>query len=164
MIQFGILVKNISVSQHGLQLLYNLNLLVENYHDLSPVVFYETYHQLPYQPRFALIQNREAWLFDGPIISTSIDQVQIMLNCPKPNPKIFYIWNLDWIYQQNIPLSFLYNIYMNNKVALVARSKHHAKLIENCWQEPIDIIRDFNYHDIARIIKQTGRKLPDTIT
>lgn len=163
MIQFGFLVKNITLSQHGLQLLFSLNKIVEENHDISPVLFYETYSTLPYPARFAMIQNREAWLFDGPIITTSIELVQILLKCPKPNPKYFYIWNLDWMHLPPTQLSFLQNIYMNDNLKLIARSEHHARIIENCWQKPVSIIEDFNHNELTKLIRKTGKRLSEPV-
>ena len=165
--QFGVLVKNIDLSQHGLHLLGNLNSLVAEYPDLCPIVFYETYSTLAYPAHFAMVQHKEAWLFDGPIIASSIDMVQTLLQCPRPNPKFFYVWNLDWIYmspnQPSIQLSFLNHIYTNDDIQLIARSEQHARIIENCWKKPASIIEDFNYHDIAKLIKRTSKELPEPI-
>ena len=163
MIQFGFLIKNITLSQHGLQLLHNLNRIVDTNCDISPVVFYETYSTPPYSPRFAMIQNREAWLFDGPIITTSIEFVQTLLQCPKPNPKYFYVWNLDWMYLPPTQLTFLQNIYMNDNLQLIARSEHHARIIENCWKKPVSIIEGFNHHELTKLIRKTGKELPKPV-
>lgn len=164
MITFGILIKNITPTQFGLQLSTNINLLTSHYSNISPIVFNETFCQLPLVLNFPLMQNREVCMFDGPVISTSIETTQILLNSPKPHPKFFYVWNLDWIYANKTPLSYFSNIYTNPNVRLLARSTHHAKIIENCWQKPVTIIKDFNYHDIAKLIISTGRQLPHPIT
>lgn len=163
MYTFGVLVKHIVPTQLGLQLATNLNLLTSHYSQISPIVFNETFPQLPMPLNFPLIQNRDVWLFDGPVIATSIETAQILLQSPKPYPKFFYVWNLDWIYSKQTPLSFFTNTYLNQDIRLIARSTHHANIIENCWKKPVTIIKDFNYHDIAKLIIETGRQLSKPI-
>ena len=149
--RFGLFVHEIASSQKGVQMLHNLDKLITEC-DIFPLVFYENYPEMPVFPRFAMLQSREAWLYDAPLIATSIEGTQKILDCPRCSHKIFYIWNIDWLFRQQQSLESLAEIYNNDNLHLVARSSAHAKIIANCWKDPIGIIKDFDYHDIAKII------------
>ena len=152
MIKFGVLVESIDLSQHGIQLLNNLNSLVDKYAFYSPIVFYRTYSQPISPPFFSLMQHAEVWGFDSPVITSSPTLLLQLLQCPQVPRIIFYVWNLDWMYAPNTPLQHWTNIYQNDRVELVARSQHHAKIIENCWKKPTNIIKDFDYEGLTKLL------------
>jgi len=149
----GIIIDRIGLSQLGVNLGLALN-QIEQTTDIDVIVFHTQWDRLPLVPRFAMMQIFEAWGFFGPVIATNLATAQILLNCPCPKPKYFYVWDLEWLYTENILHMHFAEIYQNPDLKLIARSKSHADLLSKTWQKPVDIMDDFNHETLIRLIKQ----------
>jgi hypothetical protein len=147
--QLGILTPALDMSQQGLCITHNLNLLVQNY-QVSPTVFFREYAPFPEARLFSLMQEVEVFDFPHPVIATSLDSATRLLACPSPTKKFLYCMNLDWVYLDNLNHEQLSNIY-NSEIELIARSEEHAYVLESCWKKPIAIIEDFYYEDIYNV-------------
>ncbi len=148
---FGIMVTSINISQSSYFMIYQLNQLLSERFDICPIIFYQEYGLFPLRPQFSMLQDIEAWSFDGPLISTNITTSQTMLNCPRTSKRFFYIWDLEWLYT-NQTFSFLSNIYQNPNLQLIAKNKKEAEIITQCWKRPVSIIEDFNYQQIVGLL------------
>lgn len=149
--KLGIAVDKLGISQLALVLIDELNKVSKLEQYLDIVVFYHRYDVLLKSPFFGMFQEQLMWGFDGPVIATNLNTMHTLLSCPKPTSKYFYIWDLEWMHHQ-YDYEFLLSIYCNDQVELIARSEEHAKVIENCWKKPIDILEDFNYEKLTSII------------
>ena len=151
----GFLVVGLGTSQHGLCLITECNRLSK---DINISVFYETYDRIPIKPHFPLLQNFQAWTFTGPLIATCLKTAYLLDALPNSNKKFFYIWNLEWLYNQ-YQWSSLSNVYQNNNIELIARNDYHAELISKLWKKPSYILEDFNYVGITEIANRYGHQL-----
>ncbi len=147
----GVLVKNPGLGQPEMLIVDSLNKMVSVYTDVEPILFFRDYGPQPLRMNFALMQNLEAWSFDGTLISTDLETTRIMLACIRSPKKFFYVWDLEWVYQDKFNFKEMSSIYNNDELELIARSPSHAKVIENCWKKPIALIDDFNYEKIKEL-------------
>lgn len=146
----GIVVDSLGTSQMAFELTSEINKIdqLSVYWDI--IIFYHSYDRLLKSPHFAMLQEQELWGFNAPCIATNLSTADRLLNCPRPTKKFLYIWDLEWI-TNNFDVNQMASVYMNPDIELVARSKSHAKIITDCWREPVAIIEGFNYEQITEL-------------
>ena len=151
--RFGILLKKWDFRQASLIILNQMARLVDERPDLSPIGFFFEQYKMPSDPMFALMQHSEVWNFEGPVIATDLYTAATLVQCPRPHPKFFYVWDLEWMFIPHFQFKPLHDIYCNPNINIIVRSQQHADIFEQCWRKPNHIIRDFNYHDIIKCIE-----------
>lgn len=144
MIKFGFLIKSLGTSQHSLFLISQMNAICDLRADLDVLLFYEHYNNIPILPYVGMLQQREVWGFDAPVCATDFSSAQKLVNCPRPRPKYYYVWDLEWIYMDGVSYEDYKKVFHNDDLTLIARSKEHADIITRCWKEPKYIIPDFD--------------------
>lgn len=155
MLKSGIMVNKLSISQLGYCLIESVNKAVGN--GLDIIVFYEDWDTTPAIPRFCTLMEREIWGLDGVAIATDLKTARRLLKCTGPTKKYLYVWNLEWLQQQNLPFESAYAVYMDPNLELIAKSEYHAKLLEKVWKKPAFIMEDFNPKVLRQIL--SGGKL-----
>ena len=145
--KFGILVDSIETSQGGFFLCEELNKLCKK-DDVSPYVFYNNYGRIPLLPMFMVAQSSNAWGFDGVLMSTDIETTKALIKIPSSHPKLFYIWDLEWLYKPR-PYEEMLGVYCRDEIELVARNKTHYDIITKCWKEPKYILQDYDNETIV---------------
>jgi len=130
----------------------SLNRLSSEDIDLDCYLFREVFSPFPMQPNFSIMSLVDMWGFDGTVIATDIPSVDKLLGCPCPKRKLFYVWNLEWVFQGNPLIKNLERFYLNNEIQLIARSKSHFDVISSVWKSPIGILEDFNYEQLRQFI------------
>lgn len=148
----GIIVDSLGMSQMSYELTRSLNKIpsLKQYWDI--IVFYRSYDKYLLPPLFGMMQEIEAWGFDGPVMSTSLITTKTLLNALRPRKKYFYVWNLEWKID-SYDIEELHSIYCNPDIELIARNKYHFDLIKETWKEPAGIIEDFNHEQIIRLFE-----------
>lgn len=148
--RLGILVKSLGTSQEGLCLINELNKLSYYNPNSEIIVFYDDYDKIPLRPKFPIMLTRHAWNYDGSMLATNYNSVKQMLNFSGPIKKYFYIWNLDWIYFKRNWKEYE-EVYQNNSVELITRSKYHAEIVEKLWKPPLHIMENFDYAILEKL-------------
>lgn len=150
-VKAGILIDTISF-QKGYFLIKNLNKLCLDTPKLDIIVFRTNYSILPTAPHFAIMQEKEAWDFDGKIIAADFISAKKLINCPGPIKKYFYIYDLEWLNMVDFNYTDMVNIYQNDRLDLIARSESHAKIISNNWKNPVQIMADWQYNVLKELL------------
>ena len=150
--QFGVLVETLDMSQRGLCIAHNLNKLIQEDDGYDPIVFFQKYGYNPINKLFAMMQEVEVIDFPHPVIALSLSLANRLLNTAVPSRRLFYVMDLEWLYLETLIYEEVSEIYCNDKIELIARSDSHAKLLTECWKEPIAVIQDFNYLEIQKIL------------
>ena len=100
----------------------------------------------------------EVWNFGGVLISTDINTTLTLKKCFAPKKKIFYVWDLEWMRNrmgQTKSFEVLIQAFSDEKIELVARSKDHAKAIENLSNRKVkNIVENFNIEKLMRITNE----------
>ena len=109
-------------------------------------------NKLNYQ--FSTLQESEVWGFDAPVIATDLQTASTLINTTGPTKKYFYVWDLEWMRMGGFKHKTLSKIYNNESLELIARSKRHAKIIEQCWRKPSHVMNDFSSTELLEIIKK----------
>lgn len=149
----GFLVRAVSMSQEGLMLINECNKLLETDRSIEVNIFYEDYDRIPLKPEFSLMQNRHAWGYTGTLISTDLRTTEVLQHLVGPSRKLFYVWNLEWLYSHNMFLSYS-KLYQSPDIDLIARTPSHFDIIKKLWKEPKYLMEDFNNEQLTRIIAE----------
>jgi hypothetical protein len=67
---------------------------------------------------------------DGTIIATDLDSAEVLINSQTTANKIFYVWDLEWLHNQQ-KKSFLQNVNIYKNIEIVTRSKSYSDAINN---------------------------------
>ena len=152
----AIMVDALGTSQQSFRIITEINKTTKIDRYIDIVLFYHRYDRPPISPHFCMMQQQEAWGFDGPIMATSLMSAEILLKCPCPKSKFFYVWDLEWIHNPFLTYKYFRSIYQDEKIKLIARSESHANIIENLWKKPVAILEDFNHEQLIKIFDSTG--------
>ena len=152
MIRIGFLIDSLGPSQQALVLTQEMNSLVDDKPNHSVCVFYRNYNRIVISPHFAMLSEYEAWTFDGITIATDIHSANILLNCPGPKHKFFYIWETEWAFMDNFTYKDMAKVYQSEEMPLIVRSRFHYDIVSRLWQPPIEVIEEFNHEQIAEFL------------
>ena len=144
--KLGIMVNALTASQLSLATIGAINRLLAKRSDVSPTLFFEMATPTCLPLPCAAMSSPEIWGFSGPIIATSLSTADKLRHPISPKQKFFYVWDLEWLrYQPDFWR--LRDIYAS--MPIIARSKDHAKAIEDAWNVSVVYIGDmedvFNY-------------------
>ncbi len=154
MIKFGIMVNNIGASQMSYYIVRNINRIYDTRDDLDVIVYYQVIHKQTLPHRFATMQVTECWNQHTPIIATSLSTAHKLLEFPGPTQKLYYIWDIEWLRPDNSNYELHRHAIVNPELTLIARSREHADIIENCFNRKIEhIVDDFNIEQILEVLE-----------
>ena len=149
--KIGILVDNLGGNQIAYSLIRNVNEYLKDNIDTDIIAFFDNLAAPCIDLNFASMQLSEAYGFDGIVISTNISTTEKMLRFPSPKRKLYYLYDLDWVLQENKSFEHLKTIYLNNNIELFSNGATYNNLIKKIWKEPVFILNDF---DIKFLVKQ----------
>jgi len=153
--QIGFLVNDLTASHLAFSLIKNLNEYESN---SDFVLFFENASSSIIKPNFPIMAATEVWNFGGVLISTDINTTLTLKKCFAPKKKIFYVWDLEWMRNrmgQTKSFEVLIQAFSDEKIELVARSKDHAKAIENLSNRKVkSIVENFNIEKLMRITNE----------
>jgi len=102
---------------------------------------------------FAVMQIVECWDQNHPVIATTLSTAEKMVTFPNAERKIFYVWDLEWLRRPHNFYMRARNVLTNKAIELVARGSHHATLIKNCFNRPVEkIVDDFDIDSFLEIL------------
>ena len=152
--QIGFLIEDTSASQLSFNLVKNINNYIED-NGGDFVVFFEDSTSNVLTPNFALMSVNEIWSFKGSLFATTVSTALSMQKCFAPKNKMFYVWDLEWTRENGRDFEFIIQAFTDENTKLIARSKEHAKAIENyCNRKVKHIVNDFNIEKIVRITNE----------
>ena len=143
---FGVAVDSLSVSQQNYVMCDSLNKMAEE-SGISPVMFVQCMGKPMIPANFPIMASSHLFAFDGPVVATSAQTCRVALNTFKTNPIYLYVWDLEWT--QNATM--VGDVYMNDKVNLIARSQQHFAYLEGLWKKPVATIEDFDHVALLRL-------------
>jgi hypothetical protein len=142
----AILIDRLGYSQKLKRIIEECNKLPS---DINIVLFSAEYGPLPAKTNFPIMEMIKCFDFDGTFISTDIYTTQIMQNVLLCKKKIFYVYDLEYLYQ---PYTFsILNSIFNSDIDLVARNQYRYDILKNTWKEPIDIMEEFNHKTLMKL-------------
>jgi len=146
----GIMVSQLDIAQPAFHLTNTINSIIEDGTDLDIIVYYQNWAKFPSNPRFALLMEREVWGSRCPVIATNVKLAEMLLKCPGPTKKFFYVWDFEWLrYGDYERMS---QLYTNPNIELIARSEHHADVLEKVWKKPAFVMDDWNKEKLLEIL------------
>ena len=155
--QVGFLVNELTASHLAFSLIKNLN-DYNNESNIDTGLFFENASSSIIKPNFSIMAINEIWNFSGSLISTDINTTLSLKKCFSPRKKIFYVWDLEWMrtprgkaweFEKTI------QAFSDESIELVARSKDHAKAIENLSNRKVKhIVENFNIENLIGITNE----------
>ncbi len=94
----------------------------------------------------------ESWGAHRPLVATTLSTAKKLANMPSRFPRIFYVWDLEWLRMSEKSYRTVSSIYRDPSLRLVARTQEYADVIEDCWNvrplglcETADISKLYEY-------------------
>ncbi len=153
--QIGILVDSLNRNDLSINILNKIKPYSKGYVD--PIVFFQRLEIAHARYRFGLMASSELWGFKGTAIATSLNTAELLLNCISPQKKYLYLWDLEWMkndIKQCKNVDYLYKIYNDPNLHLIAKSKEHYDIIKSCWKEPVGIVEGFDYERLIELVSE----------
>lgn len=156
--KIGILVKDLRPSTRNYNIIDLGNKITRENINIDFYVFNEDWKVPPNTFSFPVLQQRNAWGFDGILISTDIPTTKKLIALPNTCKKYFYVWDMaEWNKLNNI--KDVYDIYANPDIMLIARSDFYLGILYKNFDVPVLTIKDFNYDQIIQLCNSfQGRK------
>ena len=154
--KLNILVPELGPSQKNYFLIRNLNAMK----NVNVNVFVENLSRFCITPSFAVMNIAEAWGQPGTFIATNLSTASKLMTWPVAKRKLFYVWDLEFLRQNNRIYDAYAPIYLHKEFELICRSEEHSKLITNALnKEPKYIIENF---DLKKIMSITNGENQET--
>lgn len=126
--RLGVMVRDLGASELNWRLVRQANTMATDV-----VLFYDELMPSPMPLLCASMPSVEAWGYDGPVVATSLLTAKKLLNLPAVSSRLFYVWDLEWLRMESPPYRGLYEVYGDERLTLVARTREHASLMEDLW-------------------------------
>jgi hypothetical protein len=153
--KLAIIVPNLGFSQLSFYVIKALNELLTHQYSISATVFVNEHRPSFAAHLFPIMHTGEAFEWSGTIIATTLSSAYKIIDFPGTKKKFFYVWDLEWLRLNIMDHKFLYHIYHNPRLKLIARSIEHANIIEEAWNvKPTIIIEDFEINSILNIMDE----------
>lgn len=146
--QIGVILQHTAFGEPQDVIIRNINEIVTTTtHD--PVIFSYNISTRLLEPHCAVcpIVNLST-VTDGVIIANDVLGARAMLAASTPAKKIFFVWNLEWIYQE-LAYNTVRDVLRHDDAVIIARSETHRKVIEFISGKTVDyVMRDFDLEGI----------------
>lgn len=114
------------------------------------VVFYENLSLSLLSGPYSLMNIQKAYQYTETIIATDLSSARLLINFPGAKRKIFYVYDLEWVFMEPKEFKPLAQIYRNDAFEIVCRGNSHAGIFKSCWNREPD--RVSNEFDISGIL------------
>jgi hypothetical protein len=145
--KIGILLPHTFDTQLAYEAIKEGNYLVFDNHNYDVSIFFEEFTPPIIKPIFGLFNASEVFSYDGTLISTTLSNTKISIKTMKPERKIFYIWELEWLKNEKNYLDNI-SVYQNKDIELVTVSDDYAKEINNYCGIIPRVVKRFNLKEI----------------
>lgn len=145
----GIVVDNISSDVKNYVMFRELNKLSETH---NCFVFTNQIAGLPMNNKFAILQQVEALSHSGVLIATNLMNAQIVRNSLTASKKYFYVYDLDWTKISQFHSKQLTNIFYNDEMELISRSKSHSDILTKLFKKPKSVVYNWNNKELIEAI------------
>lgn len=151
----NIFLDNLGANQAAYSTITQINSFYQEKNNNTITVFYNDLQKFCIQPHFTVLHVVEGWGQDGVGIATSFTTLEKMIEFPRLNPKIYYMWDLDFLRLQPKYYDIGRNSICNPSIKLICRSLGHAALIKNNFNRKVDFVVDqFNFKGILEYLSE----------
>ena len=116
---------------------HNLNLMLYEHFEYNPTVFHKTSGKVLIYPQFPHMMMQHIYSYEGIVISTDIDTTKLLGGCMRTTRKIFYVFDLEWLYLATPQFGELQKIYQNPDIELLARCQVHYDILKRVWKQAV---------------------------
>ncbi len=118
----------------------------------NPIVFQREVKPYPLSPTFSIMGQNEIFNFDGVLVATDIYSAKLALGNFNAVKKVYYLWDLDWIFASQPNYNSNAGIFLNPQFEFVVRSTDHAKIFKKVWGKRIHVVEEFEYEQLRKFI------------
>ena len=108
---------------------------------------------LPMENKFTILQHVDAMSHKGTLIGTNLLTSQIVAKSMMPKKKFVYLWDLDWSRLSNFNANQLNNIYLNDDIEVITRSKKHQEVFSKMFRKTDKIIYNWRAEELLKVIQ-----------
>ena len=148
----AVAINKVDLTQEKVFLLTNINRLVKEFR-MDCAIFHADFGKLIMPSLASMYQLVEMWDFDGTVITTDFSIARQLITCPGPKKKLFYVWDFMWTKLPQFTYNNIADVYCNESLELIARSKEHAKVLSDCFKEPAYILDDWKADELEKIVE-----------
>lgn len=129
--KLGFIIDNFGSSQLAYNLIKKLNEFLENRQDICIIGFFENLQRQVTLPNFCTMNVTETYGFDGTVVCTNPEQVQMIKRFPGPKRIIYYVHNLPWIPYKGLEVEYFQDVFCDPSIEIQTRCEDYAALIKN---------------------------------
>lgn len=149
----GIILPSLDANQLAFETILSINTILSNGTKNDYRIFFENLSPKIIQPLCSIMNITELWHYNGLLITTTLENTKLAIKAIADTKIVFIVWDLEWLRGHNNYIDNI-SIYRNPNIILLARSKDHAKIIENyCGRRPNGIIESLNFEELANVIQ-----------
>lgn len=134
----GIALKSFGSNQLSYLFSKNANTFLNKNPEKSIIGFHEIQLRCPFEKNFSTMDIVEMMSFNGPIIFTNVNLVEMSLSIPCYK-RIFYCYDLEW---RGGDYKRMRNIYQNKNIDIVCPNMDYREIFEDVWQRPVSVIEN----------------------
>lgn len=157
--KLGFLIPNLGTSELVVNILYRG---MNHSDDIDTIAFFEKITKICLESTVGRMHIFEAYGFDGTTIATDISTAAKLIRFPTPNPKIFFLNDLEWIRFPQKNYELFAQIYRNPQLRLFCRSEEHKEMVERCWNVKVEKVverYDFYTPELLSFYKELNKPL-----
>jgi hypothetical protein len=147
----GFVVDDLGASQVSYLLIKNANQLLSSRHDININVFFEDNFIPCVEPKFARFNTKDAFVFDGSLIATSLKTALTIKNFTRAK-RFFYINQLENL-RKSTSQDEWNNILCDKNIVKFARCVDYKdELISKGYDIHPEVVEDFDLNKILEVI------------
>jgi hypothetical protein len=149
----GIILNHLSFADLTYRVVSEVNGFVKDNTD-GLTLFVDNISNRMVEPHCAVMDTGQVSVInDGVIIATDLSGAQSLRKAWTPSKKVFFVWNLEWIYKSE-DYHTLYDTINDPNLIIIARTDAHSKVIRNATNRSADhILEEFNLEKIHEICR-----------
>lgn len=131
--KLGITLPHLGGSQIGLEVFESINTFYPSNYLYDILLFYENVKKEAFTFPCAAMACSEMFGYDGTVIATNLNTAEELSKIVTVKRKVFYVYDLDWVYLEHKDFETLTKIYQYKDFELYTRCDSYAKYLENAF-------------------------------
>lgn len=145
------IINDLSASQKSFYLIKEFNKMCADA-KMSCTAFVNTCTAMVTKPLFSCMSMAFFSEYDGVAIATTVEEAKSLLETSNNSDRYLYLWDLTWT-ERPVNHDGFCKILRDPRLKIIARSKSHARAIENfCNKKPVGVVDDWNHEQLLEII------------
>lgn len=146
----GIIASQLSNNEETLHLVQFAQDYTKN-NPYNQICFFNSFCDMVSSPGVPILHLSQAKFFYGNLFVTNIQDAELCLNFPNIYKILFFASSLPWT-EQLKNYRYWENIFLNNKVNIIANNQKIYDIFKLCYKQPICLSERLSYETIQEYI------------